>query len=106
MKYELDLWDKSRFKNAAGVDTSEFAKKVNLASLIKLDIDKVEQLPTGSNSLKIKVNKLDVCKLIPILIDLENLSDVVVNEVVKKTVYDGFIKKVNDFKTSDTSDLV
>ena len=39
-------------------------------------------------------------------IDLENLSDVVVNEVVKKTVYDGFIKKVNDFKTSDTSDLV
>ena len=106
MKYELDLWDKSRFKNAAGVDASEFAKKVNLASLIKLDIDKVEQLPTGSNSLKIKVNKLDVYKLIPILIDLENLSDVVVNEVVKKTVYDGFIKKVNDFKTSDTSDLV
>ena len=51
MKYELDLWDKSRSKNAAGVDSSEFAKKVNLASLKleidKSDIDKVEQLLTN-----------------------------------------------------------
>ena len=44
--------------------------------------------------------------MIPILVDLENLSDVVVNEVVKKTVYDEFIKKVNNIKTTDTSDLV
>ena len=40
---ELDLPNyatKSDFKNATGADTSDFAKKVDLAS-VKLDIDKL-----------------------------------------------------------------
>ena len=49
---------KADFKNAAGLATSKFAKKVDLASLKsevdKLDTDKLEKVPTGLNSLKVK----------------------------------------------------
>ena len=58
MKVELDLSDyatKSDFKNATGVDASNFAKKINLANLKsdvdKLDIDKLKNVPSNlSNS--------------------------------------------------------
>ena len=39
----------------------------------------------------------------PVPVDLSKLSDVVKNDVVKKTVYDKLVAKVN---TIDTSDLV
>ena len=59
MKVELDLFDyttKADLKNAAGVDTSKFAKKVDLASLKsnveKLDIDKLKIVPSNLNNLK------------------------------------------------------
>ena len=49
-------------------------KKVDLASLKayvnKLDTDKSEKRRTGSNSLKSKVAKLDVKKLVPVTVDL------------------------------------
>ena len=94
VKVELDLSTyatKADSKNATGVDTLKFAKKIDLASLKsefdKLDIDKTEQVPTGLNSLKSKADKLDVDKLVPVHVDLSNLSDIVKNEVVKKTEY-------------------
>ena len=44
------------------VDTSKLAERVDLASLKsevdKLDIDKLEKVPTGLKSLKSKVDKL------------------------------------------------
>ena len=50
------------FKNATGVDTSNFAKKVDLTCLkskvYDLDIDKLEKVPTGLNSLKSNPDKL------------------------------------------------
>ena len=59
MKVELDLSDyttKVDLKNAAGVDTSKFAKKVDLASLKsnveKLDIDKLKIVPSNLNNFK------------------------------------------------------
>ena len=59
MKVELDLSDyttKADLKNAAGVDTSKFAKKVDLASLKsnveKLDIDKLKIVLSNLNNLK------------------------------------------------------
>ena len=39
-------------------------------------------------------------------VDLSKLSDAVKNEVVKKTVYDQLVKKVNAIETNDTSNLV
>ena len=65
------------------VDTSSFVLKTNLANL------------------KTKVDKLDINKLAPVPVDLSKLSDVVKNDVVKKTVYDKLVAKVNNIDTSD-----
>ena len=97
------MCNKSKFKNAAGVDTSKFAKKVDLSSLKseadKLDTDKLVKVPTGLSSLKSKVHKLDVDKLVPVPVDLSKLSDIVKNKVVKKTEY-------NELFNTDASNLV
>ena len=73
---------KTDLKNVTHVDTSSFALKTNLASL------------------KTEVDKLDIDKLVPVPVDLSKLSDVVKNDVVKKTVYDKLIAKVNSIDTS------
>ena len=74
---------KTDLKNATHVDTSSFALKTNLANL------------------KTEVDKLDIDKLVPVPVDLSKLSDVVKNDVVKKTVYDKLVAKVNNIDTSD-----
>ena len=51
-------------------DTSKLSAKSDLASF------------------RAEVDKLDTDKLIPVPVDLSKLSDVVKNDVVKKTVYD------------------
>ena len=88
-KVELDLPNfatKGHLKNATIVDTSKFAKKIDLASLKsevdKLDIDKLEKVPTHLSSLKNIVVKLDVDKLVPVIVDLRKLSDVVKSDFV------------------------
>ena len=47
---------------------------------------------------------IDKLKTIPA--DLSMLSNVVKNDVVKKTLFDELVKKVNAIKTFDASDLV
>ena len=74
---------KTDLKNVTHVDTSSFALKTNLASL------------------KTEVDKLDIDKLAPVLVDLSKLSDDVKNDVVKKTVYHKLVAKVNSINTSD-----
>ena len=61
MKVELDLSNdatKADLKDATGVDTSIFAKKVDLAGLKsnvdKLDIDKLKNAPRNIRNLKVK----------------------------------------------------
>ena len=73
---------KTDLKNVTHVDTSSFALKTNLANL------------------KTEVDKLDIDKLAPVPVDLGRLSDVVKNDVVKKTVYDKLVAKVNNIDTS------
>ena len=73
---------KTDLKNVAHVDTSTFAVKTDLANL------------------KTEVDKLDIDKLVPVPVDLSKLSNVVKNEVVKKTVYDKLVSKVNNIDTS------
>ena len=93
MKAELDLSNyatKADVKNARGVDTSKFAKRVDLASLKsnieKLDIDKLKNGSTNLSNFESKVDKLDADKLVSVPVDLSNLSGVVKNDVVKKDV--------------------
>ena len=73
---------KPEIKNVPHVETSRFALQQNLPNL------------------KTEVNKLDVDKLVPVLVDLSKLEDVVKNEVVKKTVYDKLVAKLNSIDTS------
>ena len=73
---------KTDIKNISHVDILSFALKSNLASL------------------KTEVDKLDIDKLVPVPVDLSKLSDIVKNNVVKKTVYDKLVAKVNSIDTS------
>ena len=56
---------------------------------------------TNVARLKTEVDKLDIDKSAPILVNLSKLSDVVKNDVVKKTVYDKLAAKLNNIDTSD-----
>ena len=78
----MNLCNKNWSKNVTHVDTSIFALKANLANL------------------KTEVDKLDIDKLVPVLVDLSKLSNVVKNEDVKKTVYDKLVAKVHNIDTS------
>ena len=51
-------------------------------------------------SLKTEVDKLGINKLVPVPVDLSKLSDVVKKDVVKKTVDDKLVAKVNSIDTS------
>ena len=69
VKVELDLSSyatKIDLKEATGINTSDFALKLNLASL------------------EIEVDKIDVGKLKTVPVGLSKLSNVVNNDVVKK----------------------
>ena len=73
---------KADIKNISYVDTSSFVLETNLANL------------------KAEVDKFDINKLVPVPIDLSNLSNVVKNDVVTKGVYDKLVAKVNNIDTS------
>ena len=103
VKVELDLSNyaiKADLKTATGPDTSSFAKKVDLAHLkpnvVKLDINKLENVPTSLSNLKSKVDKLDVDKLLPAPVGLQKLSDAVKNNVVKKDANNAKIKYMEE----------
>ena len=65
-------------------------------------------LPTSLNNLKAKVDDLDVGKLKIVPVDLKKLSDVVDNEVVKKTKFNTLKTKVNNLenKIPDATTLI
>ena len=91
---------KTDLKNVTHVGTSSFALKTNLANLKtetdKLDIDKLKGFPNNSSNLKTKVDKLNIDKLVPVPVDLSKLTNVVKNEVIKKTEYNAKIKSIED----------
>ena len=72
----------------------------------KLDIDKLRKVPTGLNSLKSNVDRLDDVKQVPVSVDLGELSDVVKNNVVKKAEYNELIKIAKATQTNNTIYLV
>ena len=57
-------------------------------------------LKTNLATLKTKVDKFDIDKLVPVPTDLSKLSNVVKNDV-KKTAYDKLVTKVNNIDTTD-----
>ena len=86
IKAKIDLTNyvtKNDIKNITHVDTSSFVLKTNLSSL------------------KTEIDKLDIGKLVPIPNDLSKLSNVLKNDVVKKTVYNKLVGKVDSINTND-----
>ena len=86
IKVDLDLSNyttKTDLKNVTHLDVSSFASKTNLASL------------------KTEVDKIDVDKLKTVPVDLAKLSNVVKNDVVKKTEYRKLVTKVDNIDTTD-----
>ena len=71
-------------KSATVVDISEFYEKSDLVNL-KLDF-----------------HRLDIFQLGTSPVNLIKLSDAVKDEVVKKTVYDELVKRVDTIQTTDT----
>ena len=101
VKVDLSNYATKRdIKNITHFDTSGFALKTNWSCLKtdvdKLDINKLKSLPNNLSNLKTKVDKLDIDKLITVPVDLSKLSNVVKNEVVKKTEYNAKIKSIED----------
>ena len=83
-KFKADLYNhatKVDLKNATGIDTSKLAAKSDLVSL------------------KSEVDKLDTDKLIPAPVGLSKQSDGAKHYVVKKTVDDKLVAKVNKIDT-------
>ena len=54
--------------------------------------------------MKRKVEKVDVHKLVPVPVDLNKLIDEVINDIVKKDVYNGNIKNIEN-KIPDIANL-
>ena len=75
--------NKTDLKNVTHIDTSSFALKANLANL------------------KTEFDKLGIDKLAAAPVDLSKLTDVVKNDVVKNTVYDKLVAKVNNIDAND-----
>ena len=81
---------KADLKNATDVDTSKFAKKVDLTNLKfivdKLDTHKLKNVPTNLSNSTSEVDKLGFDKLVPVPVDLSKLSGVVKMMLLKRCI--------------------
>ena len=82
------------------VDLFNYATKTDIRNISHVDNSSFA-LKTTSANLKTEVDKLDIDKLGPVPTDLSKLSNVVKNDVVKKTAYDKLVTKANNIDTSD-----
>ena len=81
------------------VDLSNYAKRSDIKNVIHVDTSNFV-LKTNLANLKTEVDKLEIDKLVPVPVDLSKSSNIVKNEVVKKTVSDKLVAKVNNIDTS------
>ena len=103
---QMSLYFPKPFRSFGGnanvkVDLSNYATKIDLKHVTHVDTSSFALKP-NLTSLKTEVDKLDNEKLAPVLVDLSELSDVVKNDVFKRTVYDKLVAKVNNIDTNDT----
>ena len=111
MKVELSLSNyatKADLEKATGIDSSMFAKKVDLPSVKsdadKLDINTLKNLSNNLCNLKNKVDKLYVDKLVPVSVDLSKLRDIVKMMLLKK-MYIMVRSKIIEGKISDITNI-
>ena len=83
------------------VDLSNYATNTDLKNISHIDVSSYA-LKSNLASLKTEVDKLDINKLTSVSIDLAKLSNVVKNDVVKKTEYDKLVNKVNSIDNTNS----
>ena len=76
------------------VDLSNYATKADLKTVSHVDVSSFA-LKSNLASLKTEVDKIDSDKLKTVLVDVAKLSNVVKNDVIKKTEFDNLVAKVN-----------
>ena len=81
-------------------DLSNYATKADLKNISHIDVSSYA-LKSNLASLKTEVDKIDIDKLTSVPIDLAKLSNVVKNDVVKKTEYDELVNKVNGINNTN-----
>ena len=79
---------------SVNVDLTNYATKIDLKNVSHVDVSRFA-LKSNLASLKTEVDKIDVDKLKTVPVDLAKLSNVVKNDVIKKTEYDKLVAKVN-----------
>ena len=85
------------------VDLSNYATKEDIKNIMQVDTSGFA-LKSNLDNLKTKVDKLDIDKLKPLPDDVSKLSNVVANEVIKKTDYNNKITEIEG-KIPDISNL-
>ena len=81
-------------------DLSNYAKKTDLNNVSHFDVSSFA-LKSNLASLKTEVDKLDIDELVPVPVNLSKLSDVVKNDVVKKTEYKKLVTKADNIDTTN-----
>ena len=82
------------------VDLSSYATKTDLEKATGFDTSNIP-VTFDLVSLKAEIDKIYVDKWKTVPVDLSKLSNVINNEVVKETVYDKLVAKVNNIDTSE-----
>ena len=85
------------------VDLSNYATKADINNILHVDTSSFA-LKTNLANLKTEVDNLDIDKLVPVLTDLSKLSNIVKNDVIKKTDYNSKITEIKG-KILDISNL-
>ena len=81
------------------VDLSNYATKTDLKNVSHVDVSSFA-LKSNLVSLKTEVDKIDADKLKTVPVDLAKLSNVVKNDVFKKTEYSKLVTKVDNIDTT------
>ena len=82
------------------VDLSNYATKTDLKNVSHVDVSSFA-LKSNLVSLKTEVDKIDAEKLKTVPVDLAKLSNVVKNDVIKKTEYNKLVTKVDNIDTTN-----
>ena len=85
---------------SVNVDLSNYATKIDLKNVSHVDVSSFA-LKSDLASLQTEVDKIDADKLKTVPVDRARLSNVVKNDVIKKTEYNKLVTKVDNIDTKN-----
>ena len=94
-KYFAKLYERYRGNVKVELNLSNYATKADLKRAIDVDTSN-SAAKSDLDSLKAEVDKIDIDKLKIVPPDLSKLSNAVDHDVVRKTLYDKLVTKVNE----------